>query len=134
MPSAELVLVDTSVWIDYLSRRASKVDETMDALLAHGGIAAAAIIIAELVQGSHTSAEAERLRRYLQPLHWIESTDQHWNHAGQLSARLRRKGHTVNLTDCYIAALADSADAPVYTLDKHFGWIAAAGGCRLYVP
>ncbi len=66
------------------------------------------------------------------PLHWITGTDSHWEAAGHLSQKLRRSGKSVNLTDCYIASLAASDAALVYTLDRHFIWISGANGCKLF--
>jgi len=43
--------------------------------------------------------------------------------AGKLSFNLRRKGIVAGLSDCYIAVAAQSANAPLLTLDKHFSAI-----------
>ncbi|MBI4238372.1 MAG: PIN domain-containing protein [Deltaproteobacteria bacterium] len=134
MPNADLVLIDTSVWIAYFRETEPKLTVTLDRLLHLGQVATAAIILAELIHGAHSPAEGRKIQTRFQPLHAISSDDRHWDAAGLLAARVRRRGHTVNLTDCYIAALAKAADAAVYTLDKHFSWIAAADGCALYVP
>ncbi len=133
MPSAELVLIDTSVWIDYFSGRTAALTRTLDLLLDNGTIATAAIVLAELAQGAKSERETNTIRSHFRPLAWIASTDAHWEVAGQMSAKLRRAGKNVNLTDCYIAALAQTAQARVWSLDKHFSWLAGSGACRLYV-
>ena len=132
MPNDNLVLVDTSIWIAYLRNTQQRLTDTVDFLLTNGRVASAAIILAELAHGAHTDRETHRMQEYFRPLHWIASMDAHWETAGKLASRLRRNGKSVNLTDCYIAALAASADATIYSLDKHFGWIADTGGCKLF--
>lgn len=132
MPKDNLVLVDTSVWIDYLSVKTNGSPKTLDHLLEQGLAASAAIIMAELVQGARNEKEINKLRDYFQPLHWIESSDRHWEEAGSLSFHLKRAGRNINLTDCYIARLAQGAGASVFSLDKHFVWIAESDGCRLF--
>lgn len=132
MPKGNLVLIDTSVWIDYFLGKNNKITEVMDELLSNTRVATAGIILAELAQGARTNHESQAIHSHFQPLHWIASTDSHWETAGQLSWKVRKAGKTVNLTDCYIASLAESAGASVYTLDKHFVWIADVRGCKLF--
>ncbi|MBI2981391.1 MAG: PIN domain-containing protein [Deltaproteobacteria bacterium] len=131
MPSDKPVLIDTSIWISYFQRQDPSLEKTVDELLENGRVATAAIIVAEMVQGARSEAEAKKIREYFAPLFWIESSDRHWEIAGELSFRLRRKGRSVNLTDCYIAALTKGDQVKVLSLDKHFQWIAAEKGCDL---
>lgn len=132
MPKDDRVLIDTSVWIDYFAQRGTELVKTVDLLLRQDQVATAAIIMAELNQGVKSSAEGKTLKTYFKPLHWIPGTDAHWEQAGALSWALRHAGRTVNLTDCYIASIASSAGARIYSLDKHFQWIAGQGGCQLF--
>lgn len=132
MPNDNLVLIDTSVWIDYLQKNDSKFERTVDSLLENGRAATAAIILAELTQGAKNEKEIDTLKNYFQPLTWIESRDEHWKRAGELAFRLRQKGKTINLTDCYIAALAHQSSATILSLDKHFEWISDSRGCTLF--
>lgn len=132
MPKGDLVLIDTSVWIDYFSEKGKVLVETVDHLLRQAQVATAAIIMAELTQGIKSAAEGRKLKTHFKPLQWISGTDKHWELAGELSWELRHSGRTVNLTDCYIASVASSAGASIYSLDKHFQWISEKGGCRLF--
>ena len=134
MPSGRLVLIDTSVWIDYLSRKDPPLGEIVDQLLENDRVACAAIVLSELIQGAKSEKEIRQLRIFLHPLHWIQGTDAHWERAGELSFRLKQSGKTANLTDCYIASLAQSAEAAVLTRDKDFLRIAEARGCNLFMP
>lgn len=132
MPNADLVLIDTSVWIDYFTHRNPSVERSVDHLIADGRIATAGIILAELNQGARTEREMKQIHECLKPVVWIKSDDQHWVEAGELSFELRKVGKGVNLTDCYIASLARRAKACIFSLDKHFTFIAALKGCSLF--
>lgn len=132
MPNDNLVLVDTSIWIDYFLRRNVLLERTLDFLLDNTQVATAAIILAELIQGARGQKEIEKIKKHFKPLHWIQSTDHHWEVAGELSFQLRQTGKQVNLTDCYIAGLAKSSSASLFSLDKHFSWISKINGCTLF--
>lgn len=132
MPNDNLVLVDTSVWIDYFLRKSSVLEKVLDSLLDKAQAATAAIILAELTQGARGKKEIEKIKDHFKPLHWIQSNDDHWQAAGELSLQLRQTGRQINLTDCYIAGLAQSASATIFSLDKHFSWIAKIRGCTLF--
>lgn len=131
MPKDNLVLIDTSIWIDYFLQKNVDLERTVDGLLENAVVAMAAIIQAELIQGARGEKETKKLKEYFKPLYWIQGLDTHWHEAGELSAKLRKSGRTVNLTDCYIASLAKSANASILSLDKHFSWIAKAEGCKI---
>ena len=49
-----------------------------------------------------------------------DQTDQTWIKAGRLSRELRKKGKNVNLTDCYIAVIAQENNCAIFTLDRNF--------------
>ncbi len=106
--------------------------QAVDSLLENGRVATAALVLAELAQGARSEKEISQLRKYLQPLYWIEGLDRHWEEAGELSFRMRQKGKTVNLTDCYLARLAAGSEATIFSLDKHFRWIADLENCPLF--
>lgn len=131
MPKDNSIFIDTSVWIDYFNQKDSHLEQTVDLLLDQARIATSSIILAELIQGARSAREIDSLQSYFEPLTWIPSTDQHWLQAGRLSFELKKTGKTVNLTDCYIAAIAQSRDCQIYTLDKHFTWIAEITGVVL---
>lgn len=134
MPSGEIIFIDTSIWIDYFSQKNEDVVSMLDTLLSTVQVATAGIILAELTQGVKSDRESQAIHKHFRPLYWIPSHDSHWEMAGRLALKLRRSGKSVNLSDCYIACLANSASASIYSLDKHFSWIADAGGCKLFHP
>ena len=55
----------------------------------------------------------------------IDQEKDTWIEAGKLSYKLRKKGRTINLADCYIAIIAKANEYCILTLDKHFKYILA---------
>ena len=55
-----------------------------------------------------------------------------WQAAGELSNTLLRKGKSVGLSDCYLAASAKAHKVKILTLDKHFAIIKGAFGVEIY--
>jgi predicted nucleic acid-binding protein len=115
------VLIDTSIWIAYFQSHApvgvlGKVDE----LLSDGDIHVPKIVLAELIQGAHSEKDVAVIREFVEAFTIISESADTWLEAGRLSFRLKKKGKTINLSDCYIAILAKEHKCAVLTLDKHF--------------
>jgi predicted nucleic acid-binding protein len=120
----EPVLVDTSCWIEYFNRPGAEVATAVEAMVRDDHAALTGIVLAELLQGVRTERESSELHTALGAVHWIEATPGTYARAGRLAFELRRKGITVPITDCMIAAASESAGGCVLTLDAHFQEIA----------
>jgi predicted nucleic acid-binding protein len=115
------VLIDTSVWIAYFQTHApAGVLEKVDELLSDGDIHVPKIVLAELIQGAHSEKNLDVLREFVEAFTIIGESQDTWLEAGKLSFMLKKKGKTINLSDCYIAILAKEHKCAVLTLDKHF--------------
>jgi len=68
------------------------------------------------------------LENFLQVFTFIPETLELWAAAGKLSHKLRSKGVTVGLSDCFIAVAAASANVRVATLDHHFDMLCKPAG------
>ena len=113
------VIVDTSVWIEYLKNRPS-VTELIDRYLLTGKAYTVGPVIAELLQGAKTEEDYKTLNSNIGGLPFIETNLDDWILAGKLSFKLRKRGITIPITDCIIAALAINHNAAVMSLDRHF--------------
>lgn len=122
--NAKNVLIDTSAWIDYFRRDSKKSGENIDNLLSSGQACLADIVIAELIQGAKSDKEISAIEEIEAALTVLKQSDETWKRAGRLSYDLKRKGTTVNLTDCYIAVIATTNQCELLTYDKHFKTIA----------
>lgn len=117
------VLVDTSVWIEFLTRTQTLVATTLRRLLDQDAVCLTGIVIAELLHGSRTDEEAERLLAKFRPLTCLETPREAWVLAGRTAAALRRHGLTLPLSDVVLAAVARIHGCAIYTTDAHFARI-----------
>ena len=113
------VLVDTSVWIDFLSGHADAV-RLLASLRRSRHIVVCGQIVQEVLQGSRDEAALAKLER--QFAIWDREAEQpeDFLDAARTYARLRWKGITVPPTDCLIAAVAKRCGLPVCATDPHF--------------
>ncbi|WP_243689476.1 PIN domain-containing protein [Geotalea toluenoxydans] len=90
------------------------------------------IILAELMQGAKSDKELAVLADFPHVFEFLPETPELWAAAGRLSFDLRRKGQTIGLADCFIAAAAAQAGVPLATLDAHFEIVKKAAKISLY--
>ncbi|MGH9396434.1 MAG: PIN domain-containing protein [Terriglobia bacterium] len=126
-----LVLVDTSVWIEFLDRFNPAVRDELATLLRTNRVATAGIVLAELRQGCRSPAQVKTVLEMMEPLAYCEVNWGTWLHAGQLVAEGSSRGMSLDLGDCLLAALAMREDYSVFTLDRDFQRIS---GLKLYGP
>ena len=129
--SADRVLVDTSVWVDYLRGDTPHIAEKLDGLIAAAEICVPKIVLAELLQGAKSDRDAAAVEELPEAFTVIDQGPETWVKAGRLSRRLRGRGKTIHLVDCYIAVVAEENACAVFTLDEHFGEIAKVLPLRL---
>lgn len=129
--SAERVLVDTSVWVDYLRGDTPHIAAKLDGLIAGAEICVPKIVLAELLQGARSEREIAAVEDFTEAFAIIDQGPETWVKAGKLSRRLRGRGKTIHLIDCYIAVIAEEHGCAVLTLDEHFREIARVMPLRL---
>ncbi len=126
------VLIDTSVWIDYLQGTASEdLQQLVDNLLGTKEIVVPKIVLAELIQGARSEKDIAVIREFLEAFTVMSEGDRTWMDAGKLSYDLKKKGKKVNLADCYISILARENRASILSLDKHFRDVQHEAGVKL---
>ena len=118
--SVEKILIDTSIWIDYFRNKSSKISEKVDSILSNHEVYVPKIVIAELIQGAESEREISVIEDFLGAFNIIDQKEDTWLKTGRLCFNLRKKGKNVNLTDCYIAIIADEHKCQILTLDEHF--------------
>jgi predicted nucleic acid-binding protein len=104
----EPVLVDTSYWIEFFNRPESEEAARVKGLIQADQAFLTGIVLAELLQGTRTVAELAELRAALAAVECVETTPDLYARAGTLGFDLRRGGVTVPITDCTIAAAAET--------------------------
>lgn len=120
----EPFLVDTSAWLFALRKDFMPViKERVDLLLKENVVLTTGIIRLELLAGTKSKAEYDRLKKRLSGLETIETDDLLWETACEIGFKLRRKGITVPYTDILISACALSQGCIVLHADNHFDLI-----------
>lgn len=112
-----LVIVDTSVWIDYFKGGAHSPD--LDYLIDENLIATNEVILAELVP----FLKLKRQNRLIELLSNVSSVPLtiDWNNIIELQVKCLRSGvNGVGIPDLIIAQNALSNGCAIYSLDKHF--------------
>lgn len=128
------ILVDSSVWIEYLRKTGSPANVRLRELLQNREqLAVTEPIVLEILMGAQSEAHAERLRSLLvsldlRPLEGLRDAER----AAQIYRACRRRGLSVRSSvDCLIAAVALREDLPVLAADRDFGAIAEETGLEL---
>src|SRR3989339_1904354 len=121
--SAELVLVDTSAWVEYLKKTSHPVTKEIESALLFNVAAACQLVLAELIQGVRSEKETELILDLASVVKILNESGSTWQQAGFLANKLRKQGKTISLIDCYLAVLAKESKAVILTLDKHFAII-----------
>jgi len=120
-----LVLIDTSVWVPFLRKSPPPtVKNEVDLLLAEDRVAIFPMIRLELLGGTKSTKEFERLGSRLDALHQIPIGDANWDTAAELAFRLRQRGKAIPYTDILIGSAAILGDVLLHHADRHFDLMA----------
>ena len=114
------VVVDTSVWVDFLRGGRSRNAAAVEDLVRSGRAVTCGIVLAELLAGVKSDEQREQLSDALAGLDYVEMQEQTWRRAAELAAGLRSKGRTLPMSDLIVAAFALENDLSVFTRDNHF--------------
>jgi len=131
-----VIVVDTSVWIDFLRGIDSPASLRLVGLIGDGApVALTDIVFTEVLQGIPSDREAKRVGRHLRsfPVLRLETLDDHAL-AAELYRAARRAGVTVRKTlDCLIAAPCVRTGAPLLHADADFDRLATCTPLRIFV-
>ncbi len=120
-----MVLVDTSAWIFALKKNPLlPLKDRIDRLLQEDLVVTFGLIKLELLGGTKTKKEFNRLRTRLEALYEISTDAILWRLASQLAFKLHKKGLTIPYTDILIAYAALHSEAVLLHADTHFDLIA----------
>jgi predicted nucleic acid-binding protein len=120
-----LVLIDTSGWICFFSRRGyEEIKEQISILLDENRVAITGPILIELIQGTRNEEEKEKVKGYVKGLHWLPVTDDHWHQSADFAFKLRRRGITSSAIDVLISILAMDYRCSLLHKDSDFDQIA----------
>jgi len=120
-----MVLVDTTIWIDWLRGRKADKTSLLDTLLDEGEAALAPVIYQEILQGAASPRALRTLKKQFGALPMVAISVATYAGAGMLYARCRWRGYTPRSPhDCLIAQLAIENLLPLLQNDRDFAHIA----------
>ena len=117
-----MILVDTSVWIDFFAGRDQPHAAMLEQLIVESeDLALCGIVLAEILQGIVDDTSFHRVRDYLRPLVMLPMPEEVCIRAAEIYRQLRKKGITIRKTnDCLIAATALEHHCRLLHHDKDF--------------
>ncbi|NGP52002.1 PIN domain nuclease [Thioalkalivibrio sp. XN8] len=117
-----MVLVDTSVWIDYFNGAPTRAADVLDGLLGTEPVAVGDLILVEVLQGFRRDRDYRVARELLEGLPVFELLDR--NRAPRVADNyraLRKRGVTVRkTTDAVIASFCIAEALPLLYADRDF--------------
>jgi len=127
-----LILVDTSVWIDFFSfspgRAGSELRRLIDEV---EPFALTGVVVTEVLQG--LTRDVNRIERFLSMWDLLEPRSfSTYREAAAISRLARSKGISLTTIDTLLAAIALEHRASLFTLDKDFSRVARISSLRLH--
>ena len=117
-----MVLVDTSVWIDFFANRTSPHVNTLAELIEQRDeLCLCGIILTEILQGIKNYQEYKKTEKLLNPLIFLDMKQSTFVLAANIYRDLRKRGITIRKTlDCMIAAVAIENEVILLHNDRDF--------------
>ena len=128
-----MVLVDTSVWIDFFGGRGTAPVVKLEGFLEESAdICTCGVILTEVLQGIRADSEYVRTLSRFNTFLYLEMSRGTFVKAAQIYRRLRRRGLTVSKpVDCMIAAVAIDHTVELLHNDRDFEPIAEICGLKV---
>ena len=128
-----MVLVDSSIWIDFLQHpRSANADRLAGLIRDNNQAVLCGVVIQEVLQGIRDSGSHAATRAMLVKFPYLDMDKAVYLEAASLYRDFRAKGITIPSIDAAIAALALYHRIPLFTRDNHFSVIASHGKLELY--
>ena len=130
-----MILVDTSVWIDYFNGIENEQTESLDRLLSEETVLIGDIILIEILQGFDSDKEFRLAKQALDPLDCVHLGGKSLAIKAASNFRfLRAKGITIRkIVDMLIGSWCIEHDVELLHNDKDFDRIATQLLLRIYV-
>lgn len=130
-----MILVDTSVWIDYFNGIKNKQTENLDRILSNQSVLIGDIILTEILQGFDSDKEFRLAKQALDPLDCVHLGGKSLAIKAASNFRfLRSKGVTIRKTvDMLIGSWCIEHEVELLHNDKDFDQIATLLPLQIYV-
>jgi predicted nucleic acid-binding protein len=127
-----LILVDTSVWIEFFSSSPGRAGRELRRMIGEvEPFAITGVVVTEVLQG--LTRDVNRIERYLSMWEMLEPRGcSTYREASAISRLARSTGISLTTIDTLIAAIALEQQASLFSLDKDFSRIARVTALRLH--
>ena len=121
-----MVLVDTTVWIDFFAgRNEPHVIKFQDFIEKEEDLSLCGVILTEVLQGIRSDTDYKKIKQYLTDLIVLPMRQATFLRAAEIYRSLRKKGVTIRKpVDCMIASVALEYDVCLLHNDRDFDQIA----------
>ena len=129
-----MILIDTSIWIDFLIDRNSSSAKTIESIIeSREDICICGVVLTEILQGIRKEKEYIKTKSTLSKLIFLPMTQETFLSAAHIYRTCRSRGITIrNSVDCMIAATCIQYDAMLFHNDKDFDLIASQFNLQIY--
>lgn len=130
-----MVLVDTSVWIDFFRGKDTRQRHELHRLIEQGaGVKICGVVLQEILQGVGSELECRRTKKYLLEFAYLTLKEPSvFEMAADIYKNCRKRGKTVRKpVDCIIAAVAMEYDVRLFHHDADFDRIAECNQLKIY--
>jgi predicted nucleic acid-binding protein len=117
-----MVLIDTTVWIDYFGDRpGSHVAALHELIETDEDLCTCGVILAEILQGIRSDADYRKTKDYFDSVIFLPMREATFVRAADIYRSLRKRGVTIRKPiDCMIASVAIEHDLPLLHNDRDF--------------
>lgn len=128
-----MVLVDTTVWIDFFASKSTPEVAELERVLNDGeDVCTCGVILTEVLQGIRQDDDYRRTLSRFDDFLFLSMSRQTFLAAAALYRSLRRKGITIRkAADCMIAAVSLEHDVPLLHHDRDFDPMETHCGLRV---
>lgn len=128
-----MILVDTTVWIDFFADRpAAHVQRLEEALVAGEDLCVCGVVLAEVLQGIRSDRDYRRTKSLFDTFLYLPADRSTFLRSADIYRLLRKKGTTIRKSvDCLIAATAIEHKVPLLHNDRDFDPMAKHCGLKV---
>lgn len=129
-----MILVDTTVWIDFFAGRNEPHVEIFQELIeSEEDLSLCGVILTEILQGIRNDTDYFKTKEYLDDLIFLPMRHGIFVKAAEIYRSLRKKGITIRKpVDCMIASVAIEYDIHLLHNDRDFNYIAKHSKLKVY--
>lgn len=130
-----MILIDSSVWVDYFGRRALLADQIDAFLDTRNTIATTGIIEQEILQGLRDAETAREIKKIFGAMIYYPIERPLYHAAAATYRLLRRQGITIRSSiDCLLAEFCIDRNLPIWHKDRDFNLIARVRPLVVFEP